>query len=210
MELQEAEKEFEFQIAAIRSQSETYENYEETDATHVIQCKKCGFLNDDDDNFCLKCGSKIERFSNEIQNQRAQQKGGKLLCAACGGENDEDNIFCCKCGSKLGSEQKTAFSEKKDVTAGKKPDDLQALNTGVSNEADFTHGGTDNTPPAAPKCPKCNADLEEDALFCSECGFRIQDKERENDPDRGLRCSNCGYQNDPDTVFCIECGYKFK
>ncbi len=52
------------------------------------------------------------------------------------------------------------------------------------------------------KCPKCGADLPENAKFCLSCGERIQ-------RDDGLiTCPNCGSRVQKGK-FCLECGYRF-
>lgn len=52
-----------------------------------VKCQKCGALANDDDNFCPKCGGKIERKEN---------------CGKCGTPISPDDEYCRKCGEKLG------------------------------------------------------------------------------------------------------------
>lgn len=47
------------------------------------------------------------------------------------------------------------------------------------------------------KCKYCNADIEKDAQFCTNCGKDLSKFER---------CVNCGELLDRDTVFCPYCG----
>lgn len=47
------------------------------------------------------------------------------------------------------------------------------------------------------KCKYCNADIEKDAQFCTNCGKDLSKFER---------CVNCGELLDHDTVFCPYCG----
>lgn len=47
------------------------------------------------------------------------------------------------------------------------------------------------------KCKYCNADIEQDAQFCPNCG---------KDLSKFNRCVNCGELLDRDTVFCPYCG----
>ena len=52
------------------------------------------------------------------------------------------------------------------------------------------------------KCPKCGADLPENAKFCLNCGERIP-------VEAGMViCPNCG-KSVPKAKFCPECGHKF-
>ena len=53
------------------------------------------------------------------------------------------------------------------------------------------------------RCPKCGADLPENAKFCLSCGEKIQK------PDANMVvCPGCG-KTVPKGKFCFECGYKF-
>lgn len=47
------------------------------------------------------------------------------------------------------------------------------------------------------KCPKCQADLPNNAKFCLECGAKLENK-----------CPKCGTVNSLDAKFCPECGKK--
>ncbi len=48
-----------------------------------------------------------------------------------------------------------------------------------------------------PKCPKCGANLPNNAKFCLECGTKLENK-----------CPKCGTNNSLDARFCPECGEK--
>lgn len=47
------------------------------------------------------------------------------------------------------------------------------------------------------KCPKCGANLPNNAKFCLECGTKLENK-----------CPKCGTNNSLDAKFCLECGEK--
>jgi ribosomal protein L40E len=46
------------------------------------------------------------------------------------------------------------------------------------------------------KCPKCQTDNKEEAIFCRKCGGKFS-----------LICTKCGAENLPGDNFCDQCGY---
>lgn len=50
------------------------------------------------------------------------------------------------------------------------------------------------------KCRNCGAQLDSDALFCTECGTKVDTQ--------GKVCPCCGAGLDDDSLFCSECGTK--
>lgn len=52
---------------------------------------------------------------------------------------------------------------------------------------------------ATKKCPKCSAEIDVKAKFCSECGEKMPEKRF---------CSNCGASLSANAKFCPECGEK--
>jgi len=51
------------------------------------------------------------------------------------------------------------------------------------------------------KCPKCNAEIENDANFCPECGSKIE---------TFVFCANCGAKLEEGATFCSNCGEKIE
>ena len=51
-------------------------------------------------------------------------------------------------------------------------------------------------------CSNCGAPLDNDALFCTECGTKVGTPQRQ--------CPNCGAAIDNDSQFCTECGAKLE
>ncbi len=48
------------------------------------------------------------------------------------------------------------------------------------------------------KCPKCQAELPDNAKFCNLCGHSLQSE---------LICRQCQHPNPPNSRFCLQCGY---
>lgn len=51
-------------------------------------------------------------------------------------------------------------------------------------------------------CPKCNKEIEEGSIFCTECGSKIEVKEEV------FYCEECGNKLKKGSAFCTECGTK--
>lgn len=51
------------------------------------------------------------------------------------------------------------------------------------------------------KCKNCGAELEDDALFCDECGNKVEKTEPGT-------CPSCGFVNTVNAKFCKQCGTK--
>lgn len=56
------------------------------------------------------------------------------------------------------------------------------------------------------RCIRCNAEIEEDSLFCCECGAK-QEKIKEEQSEGGYSfCPNCGTKIEDGELFCSGCG----
>lgn len=58
-------------------------------------------------------------------------------------------------------------------------------------------------------CDKCGAEVSDSALFCSSCGNKIGNPEREI-PEGAIKCSKCGEIYDDTLNFCTKCGNKLR
>ena len=55
-------------------------------------------------------------------------------------------------------------------------------------------------------CNNCGAQLDDDAIFCPECGTKTGlQAEQQVEPQKKV-CPNCGAVIDNDSLFCPECG----
>ena len=52
------------------------------------------------------------------------------------------------------------------------------------------------------KCKNCNTELQEGAVYCPECGAKVNS----DVPSTPLKCRNCGADLTPGAKFCAQCG----
>ena len=71
-------------------------------------------------------------------------------------------------------------------------DNLSSLNTKTN----------DNNTGESKICPNCNYQAENEELFCSKCGTKLEPFPIKK------RCESCGSELKPDTEFCSQCGLK--
>lgn len=60
------------------------------------------------------------------------------------------------------------------------------------------------------KCPNCNTELVDGALFCGSCGTKIKyrdDRNNENEQGKKTVCPKCGKPVNTGDLFCDGCGY---
>lgn len=85
------------------------------------------------------------------------------------------------------------------------------MGVGIGGSFGSQMGGiTQNISTASEKknCPKCNAVMEKEKRFCSECGFDTQ-KQDTTEERKNVTCSNCGAAYSVNVKFCPECGHKY-
>lgn len=54
-------------------------------------------------------------------------------------------------------------------------------------------------------CPNCGNRFKSDAIFCSKCGTKVREEEKEPVV---IICQNCGHKLEEDALFCDSCGIK--
>lgn len=173
-EMEYAMEQFDLEIAAVKERAYVRPG-------PSLACGNCGALNDPDDLFCNRCGSRLEAASTE-----------KKICSVCGAANDADDVFCVTCGSQLAKREGGAGRNLQ--PAGNDPA------PGAKNEQD----GSRET-----KCGRCGAANEPDDAFCIECGSAL-DGAGEAQAEDPFVCPACGFKNKEDMVFCVKCGSRFR
>ena len=52
------------------------------------------------------------------------------------------------------------------------------------------------------QCTNCGADIAEGGLFCSQCGTKVEKKNKKI-------CNQCGRELQDNELFCSQCGTKY-
>lgn len=146
----------------------TYKRHAE-ELKQVRYCETCGAQIMGDSQFCSSCGSRVGM--NVITSPNTfNDTMPKLQCQACGAILDADSKFCERCGKPVKivvSEPEPVFSAVHEEKMRDMPEpEQEPVNIELSKEKipEVTESN---------KCPHCGAELEEDSVFCGECGNRI-------------------------------------
>ncbi len=59
------------------------------------------------------------------------------------------------------------------------------------------------------KCPACDKEFPPDAIFCTNCGTKLEE-EKVPEEVGTLRCPSCGKEFSSDAVFCTNCGTRLE
>lgn len=59
-------------------------------------------------------------------------------------------------------------------------------------------------------CPQCGAKTKKEMIFCSACGFKLEEILKSEENERTLFCRNCGAPVMEGFLFCTSCGKKIE
>ena len=128
---------------------------------------------------CRNCKSQIDDDSLFCPECGIEIENNKY-CIHCGKEIEEGSIYCPFCGA---SQEEIKDANVPEIPSSEKSNEANDLNQPSSNHKRV--------------CPNCKAVLDDIAIFCPECGAKIED----------VRCCiKCGKEIDEDCDFCPYCG----
>lgn len=139
------------------------------DAINLFECNKCGRMIEKGMKFCTFCGCKVVVQQNEMTDK---------TCLSCGGTLADDAVFCTQCGTPVS--QSTAklsnkFEAEKFIANDSiqiEADTAEEANSQVANPQEMNIPLQDEQT-AEKRCSKCGAALENESLFCTECGTKV-------------------------------------
>ena len=101
---------------------------------------------------------KIQDYRQQITNIK-----GVVKCPNCGAEVPKDSAFCSSCGTPV-PKQDVPAAEAEEVSAPEAAPVETPVEEAPAVEA-----------PVEKKCPSCGATLEDGALFCTNCGTKVEE-----------------------------------
>ena len=162
-------------------------------------CARCGAPLEEGAAFCTNCGARVEAPQPQAAPQFQSVPAGKV-CPKCGTPAAPDAAFCNECGTSLLEsapvvEPPVQEQPVQEPTVREQPE--YSFDPGLQ-QPEFAEAGSPSEPvqreaepepepapfeaepapepkpaAAARVCPNCGTQLEEDAVFCSECGTRV-------------------------------------
>lgn len=186
----------------------------------IEKCPSCNCDIVSGSQFCSHCGNKI-------------QKNNKPRCSRCGNVLLDDALFCVNCGAKV----EVADIDRKDISENNTRENettIEYFNEKMQNRipnedehqcskcgsiqsktirrclkcAELINDDTNNEINQR-LCPNCQAPLDDDQYFCTNCGTKISNEyEAEIADEQFNRCPNCDAEIDAYSVFCTNCGFK--
>lgn len=128
-------------------------------------CKKCGAKLPENASFCTSCGSKISTLTIDEQNEILDNS--IVRCDNCGEPIEEGVLFCTNCGIKV---------EKAELVIEiKANNDTNPKDTVVENLDEITQNTVVENDEC--KCPNCKANIEDEDVFCTNCGHKLNNEE---------------------------------
>jgi len=139
------------------------------DASNLIKCTSCGKMIEKGMKFCTFCG-------NEVVVQQIQSKEQK--CLSCGAVLDDDVAFCTNCGKPVSKENNSVSDELKTDEIISNDSNIQLTNNSKEIDEQINQNNVivhqETVQITEKMCRNCGAVLDEDSLFCTECGTKVE------------------------------------
>ncbi len=140
------------------------------DAANLIKCTNCGKMIEKGMKFCTFCGSEI--IPQHIQNS-------EMKCLSCGAVLDNGVAFCTHCGKPVPKEKESSSDKlnKDDIISNISNEPLkntfeETIEQVYKQSAVETQ--QEDIQATEIRCKNCGATLEEDFMFCTECGTKVE------------------------------------
>lgn len=162
------EEEFVGMVNNVLEMEQRVQNYrrEIQNLKGVTRCPQCGAEVQNGVAFCSTCGFQMPKMD--------ASNDDTIKCIHCGGIIKKGMRFCTSCGKPVNQE----LVQPEMLAAPRYNEGASVINQPIYNTERFvteSNGYVDSVVEVTTerKCPKCGAALEEDALFCVECGNRL-------------------------------------
>lgn len=128
------------------------------------KCKSCGAEISKDSIFCNVCGTKCDEEPDVAVNSNVRK------CSKCGAELLDDARFCIVCGATV-DESEFDLPVIEEPVVDESEFDLPVIEVPVVDKSEFEN---EEKSSKSRFCTYCGYELDQDALFCENCGHKVE------------------------------------
>ena len=140
-----------------------------------LRCQKCNALLSPNAKFCISCGGEIKGKVEEVE-------ASKFKCHFCGAALEENQKVCPECGKPVVCPHCGSFLKSGVRYCNKCGENVAeiTLTTPEPGEEEIEEAAIEDSDEAEAEtgtinCPKCNASMSGNYLFCTVCGSPLKD-----------------------------------